>query len=213
MIVQVRHRASGAKMKLLLENWRAFINEDESGADPLDLELGPDQKILVLKEPWNGFPSDIRQEKGAKPSGVWYGCGDAWLKWLAREMPEWFGRVNYVYELEIYDAFMKVITNAEQFKSFEHEFWTRAPHQERAEHGGPIDGIYQSIDWPLLADIDWDGIEICPYLQEFRMSKSYWYYPWDVASGCIWNPEALVSEPKLLWQRGENEEEHEPATE
>jgi hypothetical protein len=30
MIVQVRHRASGAKMKLLLENWRAFINESQN---------------------------------------------------------------------------------------------------------------------------------------------------------------------------------------
>ena len=193
-------------MKLLIENWKKYLKEEESASSPLDLKIGPNQRILVLAEPWKGFPSDIQQKKGFKPDGVWYGCGDAWLKWLALEMPEWFGRVNYVYELEIYDAFMKVITNAEQFKSFEQEFWARAPHQERAEHAGPIDGIYHMIDWPLLAGIDWDGIEICPYLQEFRISNSGWYYPWDVASGCIWDSEALVGEPKLLWQRDTEKE-------
>jgi hypothetical protein len=199
-------------MKLLLENWREYLKEGSEGSSPLDLEIKPEQKILALSEPWKGFPSDIQQEKGFKPNGVWYGCGDSWLKWMSHEMPEWLDQVNYVYELEINDEFMKVITNAEQFKSFEHEFWARAPYQKKTEHGGPHGGIYQMINWPLLADIDWDGIEICPYLWEFRLSNSEgWYYPWDVASGCIWDSEALVGEPKLLWQReahefGEEEE-------
>ncbi len=91
-------------------------------------------------------------------------------------------------------------------QNFEYEFWAMAPYQERSVHGGPIDGIYQIIDWPLLAGIDWDGIEICPYLQEFRRSNSGWYYGWDVASGCIWDSEALVGEPKLLWQRDTEKE-------
>ena len=199
-------------MKLLLENWRGYIKEGSEGSSPLDLEIKPEQKILALSEPWKGFPSGIKQEKGFKPDGVWYGCGDEWLKWMAHHHPDWLDRVNCVYELEIYDAFMKVITNAEQFKSFENEFWAMAPYQERSAHGGPIDGIYQMIDWSLLAGIDWDGIEICPYLWEFRMSTSRWYYGWDVASGCIWDSEALVGEPKLLWQRDTEKEGEENET-
>jgi len=104
-------------MKLLLENWREYINEDEGASSPLDLKIGPNQRILALSEPWKGFPSDIQQKKGFKPDGVWYGCGDEWLKWMSHEMPDWLDRVNYVYELEIYDAFMKVITNAEQLST------------------------------------------------------------------------------------------------
>jgi len=188
-------------MKLLLENWREYIKEGSEGSSPLDLEIKPEQKILALSEPWKGFPSGIKQEKGAKPNGVWYGCGDSWLKWMSQEMPKWLDQVNYVYELEINDEFMKVITNAEQFENFEREFWARAPYQEKTSRR--IDWI----DWPLLADIDWDGIEICPYLWEFRLSNSGWYYPWDVASGCIWNSEALVGDPKLLWQRNPETDE------
>jgi len=200
-------------MKLLLENWRVFLKEEESASSPLDLEVGPNQRILALSEPWKGFPSGIKQETGYKPEGVWYGCGDVWLKWMAQEMPEWLGRVNYVYELKIDYEFVLTITNAKEFKDFEWEYWGSPPWKKRVgwSDSGPPDGQYEAIDWDLLTRQD-DGIEICPYLNEFRMSTSNWYYPWDVASGCLWNSEALVSEPKLLWQRhpdadgeGENE--------
>jgi len=199
-------------MKLLLENWRKFINEAEKGPSPLDLEILPEQKILALKEPWNGFPSNIEQERGQKPNGVWYGCGDSWLKWIAREMPRWLTRVNYVYEIEVDHEFMYIIKDAERFKDFEGEFWARAPWQEKAPHTGPVDGYYEMIDWPIMATVGYDGIEICPYLSEFRMSTSKWYYPWDVASGCIWDSEALVGEPRLLWQRSPDEEGGEDET-
>ena len=63
-------------------------------------------------------------------------------------------------------------------------------------------------EWDTLIG-QYDGIEICPYLQQFRMSNSMWYYTWDVASGCIWDPQVLIGEPKLLWQRDAGEEEEE----
>tara|TARA_R110002110_G_scaffold88172_2_gene229619 strand:- start:1005 stop:1622 length:618 start_codon:yes stop_codon:yes gene_type:complete len=198
-------------MKLLLENWKKFIKEEKSASSPFNLEIAPDQRILALSEPWKGFPSDIKQKNGDKPDGVWYGCGDSWLKWMKSEMPEWLDRVNYVYELEIDYAFVLTITNAKEFKDFEWEYWTKAPWRSGRggwNESGPPDGQYEMIDWDLVDNAD-DGIEICPYLNEFRMSTSKWYSLWDVASGCLWNPEALLSEPKLLWQRSPSEEKEE----
>jgi hypothetical protein len=47
------------------------------------------------------------------------------------------------------------------------------------------------INWPKVAQ-DYSGIEICPYQWKFRLNYM-WYYGWDVASGCIWNQNALNS--------------------
>jgi len=199
-------------MKLLLENWRKFLTEEESAPFFLDLKLNPDQKILALREPWDGFPKGLnnkkKQETGLKPKGVWYGCGDSWLKWMSKWKPEWLDAVNYIYELELAQEFILTITNEEQFKRFEREYWGRAPWQGRGgwTETGPPDGQYERIEWDVLVG-QYDGIEICPYLKEFRNSTSRWYYTWDVASGCIWDSNALDDEPKLLWQRGKSGEE------
>ena len=46
---------------------------------------------------------------------------------------------------------------------------------------------FNKIDWPRLAS-EFCGIENCPYRVESRMEEfTYWYYGWDVASGCIWS--------------------------
>lgn len=52
-------------------------------------------------------------------------------------------------------------------------------------------------DWLVGSSIDWRGvmmsywgIEISSYFWQKRLSSN-WYYPWDVASGCIWRSEAI----------------------
>ena len=48
------------------------------------------------------------------------------------------------------------------------------------------------IDWPRVAS-DYAGIEICPYLSSKRMDEdSFWYYGWDVASGCVWDSKGIT---------------------
>ena len=37
-------------MKLLLENWREYIKEGAEGSSPLDLKIGPNQRILDLSQ-------------------------------------------------------------------------------------------------------------------------------------------------------------------
>lgn len=49
------------------------------------------------------------------------------------------------------------------------------------------------LDWRRLAQ-DHDGLVISPYLWECRLDHDvFWYYGWDCASGCIWNPRSVAS--------------------
>ena len=45
------------------------------------------------------------------------------------------------------------------------------------------------IRWDKVAEL-YDGIIISPYQSGTRMDIQ-WYYSWDVASGCIWNSDAM----------------------
>lgn len=58
----------------------------------------------------------------------------------------------------------------------------------------------QPIEWSHGALIDWrrvalryQGIIIAPYdwTQRLEGMASNWYYPWDCASGCIWDASAI----------------------
>lgn len=44
-------------------------------------------------------------------------------------------------------------------------------------------------DWRKVAS-RYDGIVIAPYSWHHRLNLN-WYYPWDCASGCIWNLSAI----------------------
>jgi hypothetical protein len=56
----------------------------------------------------------------------------------------------------------------------------------------------ESIDWKDVSN-EYDGIEINPYQNEARYQYT-WYYPWDVASGCVWHLKNLKI--KLLTDKG-----------
>jgi hypothetical protein len=57
------------------------------------------------------------------------------------------------------------------------------------------------IDLPGLNDIDWSGaasdyqgIIIAPYQWRLRLDdRTFWYYGWDCASGCVWDAAAISS--------------------
>ena len=50
-----------------------------------------------------------------------------------------------------------------------------------------------AFDWYRVA-LDYQGLIIAPYIWEMRMSEEVlWYYTWDCASGCIWDPAAIES--------------------
>lgn len=52
-------------------------------------------------------------------------------------------------------------------------------------------GSQNYIDWNRVAELH-DGIIIAPYQWSIRYDMEMsWYYSWDVASGCIWNLDAI----------------------
>jgi hypothetical protein len=121
------------------------------------------------------FGGKIAQKPGSKPDGVWWGCGSDWLEWLQSEMPQWLG--DYTYRLSLDPSKLLRIGSPSELDVFTEIYGMRESN---------LDGYY--VDWPAVAG-KYSGIEICPYIWERRMHrKTHWYYGWDVASGCIWDP-------------------------
>jgi hypothetical protein len=49
--------------------------------------------------------------------------------------------------------------------------------------------IAEKINWKVVSQ-KYSGIEINPYVWS-RRNELFWYYGWDVASGCIWDKNAI----------------------
>ncbi len=65
-----------------------------------------------------------------------------------------------------------------------------------ASYSDPPDGFpvrtSMYIDWTAFARKH-DGLIIAPYLWDARLDIGCsWYYGWDCASGCIWNPDSIA---------------------
>jgi hypothetical protein len=56
-------------------------------------------------------------------------------------------------------------------------------------YGVPVERGYAFIDWSAVAR-GHGGLVIAPYQWSRRLSLT-WYYPWDCASGCIWDLTAV----------------------
>ncbi len=136
-------------------------------------------RVFRSHKPFAGFRSVSVQKDGFKPKGLWYSCGSAWDDWCRNEMPHWITKSPHVYRIKVNLSRMLVIRNASDFGAFEVRYLTYTSSG------------YQLINWEAVAR-DYDGIEICPYQSKFRRVAD-WYYPWDVASGCIWGPGAFKS--------------------
>jgi hypothetical protein len=187
-------------MKLLLENWRQYLAEEQSESI-FGYTIQPDDKVFLSNTPFDEMrtiQSGQQQKEGYKPLGLWYGCGDGWLRYASQELPsDYMADVKYIYKIELnyaekledspYDRVLKVDT-VEDLSSLSMEY-------------GVTDRYgYTKLNWRRFSN-DYGGIEICPYQgykhnpetdRNIRMSPDYdWYYPWDVASGCVWDAGAI----------------------
>ena len=159
-------------IETLTEN---FLNEISIGKFHVSDELI--KKINLRK----------KQSIGYKPIGFWYSCNDEWLKWLRSEMPHWEG--EYYYKINIDDGKMLKLSNFKELIEFTKKYGIKEQYNLK----GPEELNFKhiNIDWPLVAK-QYSGIEICPYIFQARL-KLLWSYGWDVASGCIWNKNAIHS--------------------
>jgi hypothetical protein len=146
-------------------------------------------------------PPEAQSENGMKPRGIWFGIGSSWKDWAATEF---FGDiptdVKNIYAAKFSleketaivlkkNAKILRIKNAKQLDNFTKKY----PGED--EYLKPVKnveyGLGRMINWKRVTK-DYDGIIIAPYIASRRLSvQTPWYYGWDVASGCVWNIDAI----------------------
>ena len=125
---------------------------------------------------------EYKQKHHFKPVGFWYSVGDEWAKWCISE--EFCDIAGYcIYAIGVDESrILKIATPADLLlftKAFEVPF----PARELYDY---------NIDWTRVAAM-YGGIEIAPYHYSMRLDcQTSWYYPWDVASGCVWDTSAIT---------------------
>lgn len=126
-------------------------------------------------------PYSVRQvEKcGMKPLGLWISVDgeDDWVKWCEGEK---FRDVSkqYHYKIELAkNANVLHLDNALDILKFTMGYSKELYPGSR----------YDYINWEAVSK-KYGGIIIAPYNWDCRMHMdTFWYYPWDCASGCIWD--------------------------
>lgn len=136
--------------------------------------------------------SGFSQKIGPKPNGLWYECQDGssetWKEFCTVGITDGYGKYDSTYNVILKDSGYHIlhITDDRHFEKFHKMYSVNHP----ADPDG-TKGFDKMIDWPRVAE-DYAGIEICPYLSDKRNDDdAFWYYGWDVASGCIWNPQGV----------------------
>ncbi len=118
-----------------------------------------------------------RQEIAHKPIGIWYSVDHGWEKWCEVEKARIEGGLRHIVELGKENIVF--IRNATQLSAFDSRYNVAPDHWRN------------NIDWRLVSR-EYDGIEIAPYLWEWRLDiPAGWYQGWDCASGCIWRPKGV----------------------
>lgn len=137
------------------------------------------------------YPQDRGTERDwFKPEGLWVSddsCPDNWRAWCEGERFR-VESLALAYEVTLKpDAEILVLRSTADIDAFTRRW---------AIH--PVPGITSNMF------IDWCGVRarhqgmiVTPYIWERRLSfgdeDAMWYYSWDCASGCIWDPAAIAS--------------------
>lgn len=135
-----------------------------------------------LSEPLRACPE---QSFGPKPVGLWVSVDDAWEQWCKESgfHPE---RLKHRMEIKLARGHNVLITSNPRDLS---KFNAGAEYFAGIELGSSSLLREYALDWGAIAK-KWDGVIIAPYCWKERLNL-LWYYGWDCASGCIWNPLAI----------------------
>lgn len=138
-----------------------------------------------------------------KPMGGWIsvpGSNLDWPTWCTNEEFRLDGlRWRHTYELDT--ANIKLIETFDQMLEFHREWGTRMETLS-----GSANYTRWNIRWADLSR-EYSGIVIAHYFWSCRLGNdeitnqiSNWYYGWDCASGCIWNPDVLEHKDTELYR-------------
>jgi hypothetical protein len=153
--------------------------------------------------PCLGVPADANQysrmtDHGAKPDGLWF-CADendGWEAFVRRKVREGntsfsLGQIKYRTGIEFYaTSNVLFVRNGEDFDRFAKNYGQIS--EQTLERTRSVFRRSPLIDWPRLAR-EFDALVISPFRSDcLQYPKSEWYRCWDVASGCVWNPKAVI---------------------
>ena len=125
-----------------------------------------------------------KSEPDTKPQGLWYGIGTSWIDWVRSEMPSW--ERNNIFLIDIDESKIIKISNENELLQFNENYKSELENTS-----------FSLIDWKKVSK-DYEGIEITPYLYKMRFDRRvFWYYSWDVASGCVWGNGVIKNIEKL----------------
>jgi hypothetical protein len=181
--------------KIIKDAIKESFDDYWRGADKSDIIS--DELYNLIKDKYNNsriimssnsnlvFKSKIQEsEPDTKPKGLWYGIGTSWIDWVRSEMPHW--EKNNIFLIEIDDSKIIKISNEDELLSFNEKYKSEI-----------VNNPLSLIDWKRVSK-DYKGIEITPYLYKMRFDRRvFWYYGWDIASGCIWGDGVIKDIVKL----------------
>lgn len=73
------------------------------------------------------------------------------------------------------------------------EFAATYPGRLAGTLAAHLGGEYAGIDWQAVSR-EYHGIIVAPYQWSLRLDHRFmWYYPWDCATGCIWDADAIAA--------------------
>lgn len=126
-----------------------------------------------------------------KPDGLWVSVEgeDDWPSWCRDndfELPSLAVATRVILKP---DAKVLLLSNTDQLRNFRDLFKTRLLPQLPQDQ----------IAWEDVARI-YGGVVIAPYVWSLRLARGFsWYYGWDCASGCLWDPDVVDRlEPHVL---------------
>jgi hypothetical protein len=136
---------------------------------------------------------------GMKPVGFWYSCFNSWLNWT---QDEGLFIKNYIHKINIKRNLLRNIKNKDKdgllvLNNIKDLILFHKKYKKRYRK-------MNMIEWNKVSE-DYGGIEICPYFKEELKKKKlwkklFWYWSWDVASGCIWNI-SILKNTELMYKR------------
>ena len=149
-------------------------------------------KFYLIRD-WDYLTFDPRCDK---PSGFWVSVGgkDDWKSWCLNENygSEWLENEFDVVLSE--SANILHLSSVEELLKFTQDYRDSSMNTELSKAMNRDYNI--AIRWSDLYS-QYDGIIIAPYQWACRLRvDTRWYYSWDVASGCIWNLDAIDSVTK-----------------
>jgi len=143
------------------------------------------------------YSQEQGDEPHFKPYGFWFSDESdfGWSEWCKGEDFH-LGNLKYQSQITISDkANILYIRNGKQLEKFTKDYQKLPSGMKEAyeKSGFGLELGSMWIDWKKVAK-KYQGIVITPYLWKYRMDINIeWYYPWDCASGCIWDKDAIES--------------------